>query len=61
MFTWENKIAPGNGGGGGGGGASAPCPLSLRPCIYIFLVTVSFHLQNCHKNTGTKIFITKLN
>ena len=28
--------------------------------IYIFLVTVASHLQNRHKNTGTKIFITEI-
>ena len=26
--------------------------------IYIFLVKVTFHLQQCHKNTRTKIFVS---
>ena len=26
--------------------------------IYIFLVKVTFHLQKCHKNTRTKIFVS---
>ena len=26
--------------------------------IYIFLVNVTFHLQQCHKNARTKIFLS---
>ena len=41
MFTWENKIAPGNGGGGRLGGASAPC-LLFPKALYLHISGNSF-------------------